>query len=170
MKKTLIALSCTALLLSACAPKNSLNQYSYNDVGISTIVDFGTVITARQVGITGRNSGTGALVGAGVGAGAGSYVGSGSGNIWATLGGAVIGAAAGAAAEQAAANSTGIEYTVTTEHGDTMTIVQNQVSGEPVIASGSRVMVQTRGTYQRVIPADNLPTQIKRPKGIKVID
>jgi hypothetical protein len=105
-----------------------------------------------------------------VGAGAGSYVGNGSGQIWAAGAGLLAGAIAGAAAEQAAANSTGVEYVVTTEQGKTMTIVQNMNPGDVLLPTGSRVMVQTSGSYQRVLPADALPESIKRPKGIKVTD
>lgn len=159
-----------AVFIASCAPKPSQNQYNYNEIGQSTLVDFGTVIAAREIGITGQNSSGGGLVGAGVGAGAASHVGSGEGQIWAVAAGALVGAVAGSAAEQAAANSVGIEYVITTEKGQTMTIAQNQAKGEPMIAPGSRVMVQTQGSYQRVLPADTLPEQIKRPKGIKVID
>jgi hypothetical protein len=31
-------------------------------------------------------------------------------------------------------------------------------------------MVQNNGSYQRVLPANDLPTEIKRPKSIKVKD
>ena len=31
-------------------------------------------------------------------------------------------------------------------------------------------IVQNTGGYQRVLPASNLPTEVKRPKGIKVVD
>ena len=117
-----------------------------------------------------RNSGAGALVGAAAGAGAGSYIGSGDGTVWAVAGGALLGAAAGAAAEQAAANSIGVEYVITTEKGRTMTLTQNMNKGDVMVQAGQRVMVQTSGSYQRVLPADALPTEIKRPQGIKVVD
>ncbi len=31
-------------------------------------------------------------------------------------------------------------------------------------------MIQTSGSYQRVLPAEHLPTEIKRPQGIKLVD
>jgi outer membrane lipoprotein SlyB len=161
---------CLLLLLTACATPQGQNQYNFDEVGQSTLVEFGTVISARNVGITGQNSGAGALVGAGAGLGGASYVGSGDGAIWAMAGGAIVGAIAGSALEQAAANSTGVEYVVTTEHGKTMTVVQNMNKGDLLLNAGQRVMVQTSGSYQRVLPADSLPTEIKRPKGIKVVD
>lgn len=51
-----------------------------------------------------------------------------------------------------------------------MTIVQNMNKGDILLNPGQRVMVQTSGSYQRVLPADNLPTEIKRPQGIRVVD
>lgn len=171
MQKSGIFLSVVGcLMLAACAKPQGMSQYKYDEVGRSTIVEFATVISSRNVGITGRNTGAGALVGATVGAGAGSYVGDGSGQIWATGAGLLAGAVVGAAAEQAAADSTGVEYVVTTENGRTMTIVQNMNPEDRMLATGSRVMVQTSGSYQRVLPADALPESIKRPKGIKVTD
>lgn len=169
MKKAMSALS-VVLLLCGCAKQDGLSQYNYNDVGQSTLVEFGTIVNAREVGITGQNSGAGALVGAGVGAGAGSYAGGGSGTAWAMVGGALAGAAIGAIAEQSAADSKGMEYTVTKENGQTITVVQNMNKEDRILQSGERVMVQISGSYQRVLPANNLPEQIKRPKGIKVVD
>ncbi|MDG1286304.1 MAG: hypothetical protein P8P30_01930 [Rickettsiales bacterium] len=170
-KRQMILPLCTSLLLLAgCATPQGMSQYKYDEVGRSTIVVFGTVITSRNVGITGKNTGAGAAIGGAVGAGAGSYVGGGSGQIWAAGAGLLVGAVAGAAAEQAAANKVGVEYVVTTEKGKTMTIVQNMNQGDYLIPKGSRVMVQTSGSYQRVLPADDLPEAIKRPKGIKMID
>lgn len=169
MRRT-ATLAIAAIALAACAKQPSQNQYVFNEVGVSRIVEFATVINAREVGITGKNSGAGALVGAGVGAGAGSYVGAGSGNSWAIAGGALAGAIAGAAAEQGMSDRNGVEYVVTTEKGVTKTVVQNLEEGDRVFSPGERVMVQTSGSYQRVLPAEKLPTKIKRPKGIKVED
>jgi outer membrane lipoprotein SlyB len=170
MIREIIALGLAGIILAGCARHEGQSQYSYSEVGQSTLVEFGTVVSSRDVGITGRNSGAGALVGAGVGAGAGSYVGSGSGRGWGVAGGAVAGAIAGAVAEQAAADRKGIEYTITKENGRTVTIVQEINPEDKVFQPGARVMVQTSGSYQRVLPTDTLPEQIKRPKGIKVVD
>lgn len=167
--KPYFILAFSMLLLASCAKGPSQNQYMAGEVGISRIVEFGTIITARQIGITGKNSGTGALVGAGIGAGAGSYV-HGDGQGWAVAGGLLAGAVAGAAAEQAAADRQGMEYVVTTEKGVTKTVVQNMEKGDVILRPGDRVMVQTSGSYQRVLPASAMPTSIKRPKGIKVVD
>jgi outer membrane lipoprotein SlyB len=168
MKKFLI--SCTLLLsLTACETPGQ-NVYDFREAGQSVLVEFGTVVDVNPIKIKGPNSGVGAGVGAVAGAGAGSQVGNGNGAIAAAIGGAVIGAIAGGVAEQAMADKTGLVYTIVTEHGKTITIPQYFKKDEPVIKNGARVMVQTSGSYQRVLPADHLPTQIKRPKGIKVVD
>lgn len=157
-------------LISGCAPKNSLNQYAEGDVGISTLVEFGTVVNVRRIKIKGEQSGAGAALGAGGGAAIGSTIGSGSGKTTAILSGVALGAAAGMVAEQYMKDREGLEYTVTKENGLTITVAQELVDGDPIINVGQRVMVQSSGNYQRVIPANSLPTEIARPKGIKVVD
>ena len=164
---TLLLLCC---LTAACTKQNSLSQYSYRDVGQSTIVEFGTLLSSKPVGITGKNSGAGSMGGGLIGLAAGSNVGGGNGQLAAAVGGAIVGAVAGSVAEQALANSTGVEYIITKENGETITIVQNLGKGEAMIPTGKRVMVQTSGSYQRVIPADTIPETIKRPKGVKLTD
>ncbi len=158
------------LTLAGCATPSGQSQYKWDEVGQSVIVQFGTVINVREIGITGQNSGAGALIGAGAGAGAGSAIGQGDGKAVAVVGGLIVGAIAGAAAEQALADSTGLEYVITLENGKTITVAQNVNKGDVAVQAGHRVMVQTSGSYQRVLPADTLPTEIKRPRGIKVVD
>ena len=170
MVKKFVTFLTAVLLLAACAKQPGQHQYGHGEVGKSTLVEFATIVNVREVGITGKNSGGGALVGAGVGAGAGSYAGGGSGSAWATAGGALAGAIIGAAAEQEAADRKGTEYTLVTDKGKPMTVVQNVNPEDQILRKGDRVMVQTSGSYQRVLPADNLPEKIKRPKGIKVVD
>lgn len=166
MKRLTIVL---LLMLSACAHAGQ-NRYNWQDVGQAAVVEFGTVISLRPVEITGQNTGVGAVAGAGGGAIAGSMIGSGNGSLAGMLAGAVVAGVAGHMAEQAIADHQGIEYVITLESGKTVTIVQNYVEGDPSIKAGQRVMIQTSGIYQRVLPADNLPTEIKRPKKIKVKD
>jgi len=168
--KKLLVLIVIASIISGCSPKNSLNQYSEGDVGISTLVEFGTVVNVRRIKIKGEQTGAGAALGAGSGAAIGSTIGSGSGKTTAILGGVALGAAAGMVAEQYMKDREGLEYTVTKENGLTVTVAQELVDGDPIINVGQRVMVQSSGSYQRVIPAATLPTQIARPKGIKVVD
>ncbi len=173
MKKHLIfpfIILSSILITTGCVKGQSQNQYLEDEVGTSRTVTFATIIQSRPVGITGKSTGTGALAGGAVGAGSGAYIGNGSGSVWAMAGGAVIGAVAGAAAEQAAKDRGGIEYVLTKENGKTITIVQELGEGERIFNNGERVMIQTSGSYQRVLPAQQLPTAVARPKGITVID
>lgn len=168
MKNKTIA--CLVLaLLSGCTQPGQ-NRYGYQDVGRGAAVKFGTVITSREVDITGQNTGVGATAGALGGAIGGSYIGNGGGSLGAALAGALIAGIAGHMTEQAISDHKGVEYVVTEEDGQTVTVVQNKVDGEPVLKKGQRVMVQTGLGYERVLPADDLPTKIKRPKKIQVTD
>tara|TARA_R110000868_G_scaffold1116_4_gene8573 strand:+ start:3884 stop:4414 length:531 start_codon:yes stop_codon:yes gene_type:complete len=167
-----MALAVTASLLATagCAKHSSQNVYQSNEVGRSSAVTFGSVVSARIVDINGNNTGIGTLVGGAAGAGAGSYIGNGTGSIWGAAAGALVGAAIGTAAEQAAANRRGIEYLVMLESGEAMSVVQEIPNNEMPIAAGSRVIVQNSGGYQRILPADNLPTQVARPQGMAAVD
>jgi outer membrane lipoprotein SlyB len=167
--KKIITLVTAACLLSACQ-QPGMNRYGYQDVGHAAVVEFGTVIASRAVEITGQNSGVGATAGALGGGIAGSTIGHGAGSLGAMLAGALIAGVAGNMAEQAISDHYGVEYTITTKHGQTVTIVQNVVEGEPHIHVGDRVMIQQSGMYMRVLPASDMPTKIKRPKDIRVVD
>jgi outer membrane lipoprotein SlyB len=167
MKK--IILSLVVLVLAACTTP-SQNVYDYREAGRSVIVEFGTVVDVRPIKIKGQNTGVGAATGAIAGGVAGSNVGGGDGQIVGAVAGVLVGAIVGAAAEQALQDSQGRDMTIVTEKGETLTIAQYFKKDEPIIEVGQRVMVQTSGSYQRVLPAEHLPTEIKRPKGIKVID
>lgn len=168
----LVALVVTVSLFatSGCAQRSSQNVYQSNEVGRSSAVTFGSIVSARIVDINGSNSGVGTLIGGAAGAGAGSYIGSGSGSIWGAAAGALVGAAIGSAAEQAATNRRGIEYLVMLESGEAMSVVQEIPDSEMPIPAGARVMVQNSGGYQRILPADGLPTQVARPQGMTAVD
>ncbi|HEX4608227.1 MAG TPA: hypothetical protein VH092_08475 [Urbifossiella sp.] len=168
MKKS-ITLLLSVSLLTACTQPGQ-NRYGYQDVGQASIVVFGTVISEHPVEITGQNTGVGATAGALGGALGGSYIGNGGGSLAGMLAGALVAGVAGHMTEQAISDHSGIEYVVTTEKGVTLTIVQNYVEGDPSIRPGQRVMVQTSGQYQRILPAGDLPEKIKRPKKIRVED
>ena len=168
--KILIVAFLSIFVITSCAPRSSQNRYNYTEVGHSVSVQFGTVVASRTIDIAGQNTGTGGMLGAGAGMGLGSMLGGGTGSLWAMGAGALIGAVAGSAAEQGMSNRKGMEYTVTLETGETITIVQEKRDGDVLIQPGSRCMVQRTGEYQRVLPADHLPDTIKRPKNIRVID
>jgi outer membrane lipoprotein SlyB len=170
MKKLFIltAISCT-LLLSACETA-SQDVYDFREAGRSVIVDFGTIIDVRPIKIKGQNTGVGSVAGAAAGAGIGTQVGSGDGRGAAIIAGAVAGIVGGAIAEQAIQDQEGRDFTIVLENGETITVSQYFKKGEPILKKGERVMVQSSGSYQRVLPAEHLPEKVKRPKGIKVVD
>lgn len=167
-KKALLLVG-SILLLSGCETPGQ-NVYDFREAGQSVIVEFGTVVDVRPIKIKGPNTGVGAATGGVAGAALGAQVGQGDGAVAGVIGGVIVGVVAGAMAEQAMADRTGLDYTIVTEHGKTITIPQYFKKNEPIIKNGARVMVQTSGSYQRVLPAEHLPTSIKRPKGIKVVD
>lgn len=157
------------LLLAACTT-NSQNQYSAADTGKQVEVEFGRILSIREVKVQNPNTGAGAVGGGLAGAAAGSTIGSGTGNVYATLGAALVGVVAGSLIEQEIQNKKGIEYTITKSNGKTVTIVQNIAKDDVPLAPGQNVTIQTSGEYQRVMPADNLPDQVKKPKTIKLVD
>lgn len=167
--RRLVLIAAAAVALVGCQ-RPGQNVYNYNEVGKASLVNFGTVVGVREVDVKGQNTGAGAAVGATAGGVAGYGLSNGGGTAAATLGGIVVGGVIGALAEQAAANRTAVEYTVTLETGATVTIVQDHNDGEQQIKPGDRVMIQVSGGTQRVLPANQLPTEIKRPAGIKVTD
>ncbi len=170
MKKQIISSLLIILLVSGCAKNQGQNQYNYNEVGQSTEVEFAQVVQVKQVDIQGRNTGTGAAAGMAAGSAAGYQVGNGNGQVGGLIAGMVIGGIAGHIAEQELANQKGYEYVVVTEHKKTKSIVQNQNPEDVVFKKGDRVMVQTTGAYQRVMPTDDLPDTVKKPKGINIVD
>jgi outer membrane lipoprotein SlyB len=166
MKNHLLALA-AILTLSACAQPGQ-NRYGQADVGKASLVQFGTVMLTRPIEITGENHGIGAAAGAAGGAIAGSHIGNGTGSLAGTLAGALIAGIIGNAAEQAIADHAGIEFTVTLETGDTVTVVQNANPEEQALERGDRVVVQTSGQYMRVLPASHMPEEFAKPKGVKL--
>jgi outer membrane lipoprotein SlyB len=149
-----IALPCLLglLLLSGCAQPDQ-NRYDSRDVGMNATVLFGKIISERQVQITGNDTGTGTLAG-GVGGGvAGSLIGAGKGSVAGALVGAVAGGFLGNSVEQNAGNRMGIEYIIAFDNGTNQSIVQNAGKDDRVLVLGQRVMVQTQGSYRRVLPA-----------------
>jgi outer membrane lipoprotein SlyB len=146
------------------------NVYSSREVGRATSVNFGTVLAVREIAIKGEQTGLGAATGGAIGGVAGSQFGRSGGKVASTLGGVLVGGLAGAATEQAIADRRGLEYTVTLQSGTTLTIAQERAAGDRILQPGERVMVQMSGTHQRVLPADQLPTEIKRPVGVTVKD
>jgi outer membrane lipoprotein SlyB len=159
-----------ATMLAGCVANPSQNRYSYKEVGQSAVLDFATVVSVRPIDIQGKNTGAGAVAGGTAGALGANGIGEGNGQAAAMIGGAVIGAIAGGVIEQQLANQKGYLYIVVTEHKDTKRITQYQNPDDVVFRKGDRVMIETKGTYQRLLPTDDIPETIQRPKGIKIVD
>lgn len=170
MRPALFCAILAALAALAGCQRPGQNVYSYSEVGKASMVNFGTVVAVREVDVQGQNTGAGAAIGAAGGGIAGNALSGGNFKAGGTIAGVIVGGVIGALAEQAAANRTAAEYTITLETGATITVVQDHNDGEAPISPGDRVMVQVSGGTQRVLPANALPTEINRPKGIKVID
>jgi len=168
MKKILLV-TCASFALSACA-NPSQKHYMASEVGQIKTTSFGTVVNIEPITIQGENTGSGEAIGAVAGGLGGAAFGDGTGQLMAAIGGALAGAIAGAVTEQAISNTTGFDITVTLENGETITAAQYFDEKDEFINVGDRVMVQRQGTYMRVLPANDLPEQIKRPKKIEVID
>ena len=155
--------------LAGCIP-DSQNVYTSEDVGQQNEVEFGKVIGVRSVHIQNPDTGAGALVGAGAGAGIGHGIGTGGGRPAGTVIGLLAGAIVGGIVEHQMQNQKAIEYTIAKRNKKIVTIVQTIAKDDQPIRRGQRVMIQTRGHYQRVLPTDDLPDTVKRPKEIKVTD
>lgn len=156
-----------ALFLLAGCTFSTQSRYNYSEVGQIQVVEFGSVIAVRDIEIVGENSGAGGLLGGAGGAAAGAYSGKGFGSVAGGVAGAVAGGIVGSALEQAVRNRGGVEYTVVLRNGKALTVAQNVTPQDTVFKVGDRVMVQINGQYQRVLPAQNLPTQIEKPQGIE---
>lgn len=160
-----IAAAATALLLVSGCVNSSKNVYEGKDVGRMIDTTEATVVSSRVVNIKEESKGYGPLAGAavgGVGAGLAANANHNVGLIAAL--GALAGAGIGYFAEQWGRNRDGIEYTVRTQDGRVMTLVQNKDSDETPIAAGKAVLVQHAGTYTRVIEKpEGLEDQWRNP-------
>lgn len=137
-------------LLAGCATSDR-DTYSAQDVGRVMETTRGTVVASREVRIRSENSGVGAAIGgASGGIVAGTTIGAGDGSVIAGVLGGLLGMAVGYMAEEAFRGGDGVEYTIETDDGRTVTVVQN--NEDQPIAAGTPVMVQWGGEYSRVVP------------------
>ena len=163
--KTLLLIT-AMLVLSAC-DFAAQSRYKYSEVGQIQNAEFGTVIGVRDIDIIAESSSSGGIIGGVAGGVGGAYLAGGGGSLVTLVAGAVIGANAFAALEQAVRNRGGVEYIVVLRNGKTITVAQNVVPKDIIHNINDRVLVQINGEYHRVLPANKLPTEIERPKGIK---
>jgi len=137
--RVLTIIGAIAIALAGCASNISPQTYSVGSVGQVNRSVSGTVVSAREVDVSGTTG-----VGGGAGTAAGAVVGSAAGgsnsrgNIVGAIGGAIIGGLAGSAIEANATKQKGMEYVVETENGNLMTIVQGI---EPIFLEHQKVLV-----------------------------
>jgi len=165
MNKIIFAIFPLILFISSCN-FSTQSRYKYSEVGKIQVVNYGTVIGVRDIDIVSETSSSGGVLGAVGGGVGGLHIGSGSGQLVAGVAGVVAGAVAGSALEQAIRNRGGVEYTVVLQNGKSLTVAQNVSEKDTILKVNDRVIVQINGQYQRVLPANNLPTEIEKPKGI----
>ena len=116
---------CSALITAGCTnTATSSNVYSTNQAGVMQDVQFGEVISARNIIIQQNSTDTGQTAGGIIGALAGSEVGKGKGKIVGGVVGAVAGGAIGSVIDRNAQAQPGIEVTIKLESGRTVAIVQ----------------------------------------------
>ena len=122
---TILGIPLVVLLpLGACTPKPNATTFSQGEANTVMSVQFGTVIALRQVDIAPGQTRLGAIAGAALGGIGGSQIGN---SVAANVAGGVAGAVAGGAvgsALQGSARTTGVEFTLRLDSGETVAVVQ----------------------------------------------
>lgn len=146
-KKTVIEIFFFCLILSGCASNISPKSYSVGSVGQVNRTVAATVISVREVEISGTSSlgGTSGAIAGGI---AGSSIGdSGRENAIGAVAGAVAAGLAGAVIEEGLTKQKGVEYVVETDNGNLMTIVQGNTT---MFREGQKIFV-LYGSPSRII-------------------
>lgn len=165
MRAPIPAMLCLALFCAACHYPTQ-TRYNYAEVGQVQLVQFGQVVAVRDIDIMGPASKAGAIAGAGAGAEYGLHAGAGSPGVM--IMGAGLGMLGAMELERAIRSRGGVEYTVALRNGKVLTVAQNISDKDILLKIGDRVIVQMNGDYQRVLPANDMPTEIEKPKGIEL--
>ncbi len=141
--KFYLLLLCCSLpfaLVSCATNAISSNVYSTTQTGVMQDVQFGEVLSVRNVIIQKNSTDTGQTAGGIIGALAGNEVGKGKGKIVGGVVGTVTGSAIGSIIDRNAQAEAGIEVTIKLESGRTVAIVQ--LAGE-AFKAGEKVKVLT---------------------------
>lgn len=147
----LVASALSALLIVGCEPNISPDVDQANHANQVSNTVTGTIVSMRQVKVTGdANNKVGALAGAVAGGAGGSAIGGGDRmHIIGAVGGAVLGGLIGNAAQAKLSNQTGYEYIVKLKSGNLMTVTQGSSSAGLYV--GQKVYV-IMGPHARIIP------------------
>lgn len=136
--------------LAACAPANTNTTYGSAAIGRTASVTHGTILSMRDIQISGSGPGVGTAAGAAAGGLAGSFIGGGTrSNILGALGGALVGGLAGTAVQNQATRGTATEFIIREENGGTIAVVQ---TNEERFVPGERVIL-IRGDRTRIARA-----------------
>jgi outer membrane lipoprotein SlyB len=142
------AMIVVALMSAGCASGLGSGDYERADARRAYEVKMGTVVSIRNVQISGSQSGVGTASGAVVGGVAGSTMGEGKGSIVGAVLGAVVGGVAGSAVEKGVTKKPGLELTVRLDSGHTIAVVQED-TGES-FRVGDYVRVLESGGETRI--------------------
>ena len=147
MRKTMLGILSSALLLAGCADNINSDHYYTNQAGRVSTVAQCTVLSVRYVTVD-SEGGAGTLIGGIAGGVAGSTIGGGStAHTLGAVGGALLGGVVGNVAEKGLSNQTGLEYIVKLDNGQVISITQG--SGQ-ALGVGQRCLVLF-GSTNRVI-------------------
>lgn len=152
MKKILLMTTCI-IFMSGCARNNGQTQYMAGEAGQAVNVKIATIIAVKKIKIQQKPTGAGAVGGLTGGAIAGAQLGKGDGQLATAIGGMIVGALIGAAIENEIQNEEGYQYTLRV-NGTTKIIVQNKSEGDVVFKKNDKVLLQTEGSYQRILPIE----------------
>ena len=153
----------TLTLVGCQSTKNS--EFNASELGKSFTINFGQVVSVREVPIGYHESGKGIVIGGMAGIAGGSVVGSGGGNVLSVLVATAFGMALGSTTEALLHDGRGIEYGIELDSGIKMTILQNIPKQGSVPAVGERIFVRNAKGLQRVLPLTALPAGIADPMG-----
>ena len=142
-------------VLTGClSPTASDSLYRESEVGVAKNLKACTVLAVREVAIKAEDGDNyGAVAGAVVGGTAGSGIGGGTGRVLAAELGAIAGAIVGSSLGDSR-KLPGLEYTVSDQQGNAVTLVQNYLDGERIVQSGEKCWLQeSPAGRNRVLPA-----------------
>jgi outer membrane lipoprotein SlyB len=162
----LVLAACGAMVfsLAACEAHNTGKTYSQRQLGTTSSVESGTIVSSREVNIEGSNTGVGTVVGAGAGAVAGSALGKKTRtNILGAIGGAVLGGVIGHGVEDIATRGKATEFVVQRADGSTFAVVQ---TNEDNLQPGERVLIVSGDKTRLSRDTGNLPPQQQRQAGV----
>ena len=155
-KVFLLVISCSLLLLNACAPKLGGNDYEVSGVGEISTTSKGVIMAARTVKLRPDDShkaGLGTAAGGVSGVLLGSTVGGGHKMpLVAAVVGGLAGGAAGHAIEGKLTEQDGTEYQIKLENGKLITLAQGS---EPKLVVGQKVLVIESNRARSRVVADN---------------